>query len=74
MDGLGYRFGQVLLGLDNWPWRVVAATDLDRDSRLDLVWRHAGHGAVAVWFVRGGELLAGVQVDASASDMNWQIG
>lgn len=35
------------------PWKVTASTDLNRDGKTDLVWRHTGTGDLAAWFLDG---------------------
>lgn len=73
MDGVRYRFGDVIVALSDGQWRVVGATDINGDRRLDLVWRHADRGDVAVWLMASRVLLDGVLVNATPPDLDWSI-
>ncbi len=43
-------------------WRISAAGDLTGDGRADLLWRHAGSGALRVWAMNGATRLAALDV------------
>ncbi len=73
MDGWHYRFGEVFVSLSDPSWRVVGASDVNGDRRLDLIWHHATRGDVAVWFMAGRVVLDAVQVNESVPDTNWHI-
>jgi hypothetical protein len=55
-------------------WRVVAAGDMNRDGRADLVWRNRTTGVMAVWYMDGTRRLDGVLISPdTVSDPNWEI-
>jgi hypothetical protein len=55
-------------------WRIRAIADFNQDGSADLVWRHEGHGGVAIWFMDGPTMRAGVPLGpGEVPDLNWKI-
>jgi subtilisin family serine protease len=46
--------------------------DFDGDGRGDILWRHSGVGAVAIWLMNGVQ-IRGRGVPAVVGDLGWQI-
>jgi hypothetical protein len=58
----------------NPDWRVVAAGDMNRDGKCDLIWRNRTTGVMAVWYMDGTRRLNGVLISPdTVSDPNWEI-
>ena len=55
-------------------WRIVAATDMDQDGQLDLLWQHDVDGWVVGWKLDGLDLVAsgGLSIPR-VGDTNWKI-
>ena len=76
MNGGTLRSGE-LLGPGRVPdtnWTIVGAGDADDDGYPDLYWHHLGTGQLAIWFMRGVNLLRGDSISpASVPDTNWRV-
>ena len=55
-------------------WRIVGSGDLNGDGYVDLVWQHQTMGSLAVWFLRGSQVISTefLSIDRVA-DTNWKI-
>jgi hypothetical protein len=76
MTGARMRSGDLLSPgqVADLNWKIVGAGDVDRDGSPDLVWHHAVTGHVAVWFMRGRQMLRGDMISpAGVPDTNWQL-
>lgn len=55
-------------------WQIVGAGDANGDGYADLVWQHRTQGWLAVWFMRGTNVLStGFLSFNRITDMNWHI-
>lgn len=55
-------------------WRVVAAGDMNRDGKCDLVWRNRVTGVMAAWYMDGTRRLDGLLLSPdTVTDTNWEI-
>jgi hypothetical protein len=55
-------------------WRIRGVQDLNNDLRADLIFQHAGSGALATWFMDGVRVLDTRWISPSPiSDVNWKI-
>jgi hypothetical protein len=56
-------------------WEVVAASDLDGDSNVDLLWQNTTSGKIAYWLMNASmHRIAGSFTNpASAGDNNWRV-
>lgn len=55
-------------------WRIRGATDFGSDTKTDLLWHHAGSGAVVVWSMDGLVRQAGDFTSPSRwPDLDWGI-
>jgi hypothetical protein len=55
-------------------WRVVSVVDVDKNGKLDLIWRHETNGGLAVWYMNGAALTGSGMLNPSAvSDSTWKI-
>ena len=55
-------------------WRIAGSGDLNGDGYADVVWQHETTGSLAVWFLRGSQVISTqfLSVDRVA-DTNWKI-
>ena len=55
-------------------WRIVGSGDLNGDGYSDIVWQHQTQGYLAVWFLRGSQVISTefLSIDRVA-DTNWKI-
>jgi hypothetical protein len=62
--------GQVL----DTTWKVRTVGDLNTDGYPDLLWQNIADGRVAVWLMRGLDLIEGTLLSPPlVADLNWQI-
>jgi probable HAF family extracellular repeat protein len=55
-------------------WRISALGDYNADGRVDIVWRHAASGEVALWFMNGLVMSGGTFTTPSAMpDTDWTL-
>jgi len=55
-------------------WQPVAAGDVDADGWIDVIWRHATSGDVAVWLLQGASLRASEAfLPGRVPDPDWRI-
>lgn len=55
-------------------WTIAGARDLNGDGQTDLVWQHAGTGALAAWFMNGLMLSSTSDLTpAMVIDTGWKI-
>jgi subtilisin-like proprotein convertase family protein len=62
--------------LPDTRWRPVATGDMNRDDRVDIVWRHQDSGEVVVWYMGGGigtTLIDGALVPSAYSDPAYKL-
>jgi hypothetical protein len=64
--------GLLVLLAAGFPARARAATDLDRDAKADLVWRHARTGDLGVWLMDGVTLRQAAVVER-VGDPGWRF-
>ena len=76
MDGLNL-LDSVLLSpnrVSDTTWTIVAAGDVDRDGKTDLVWQDQARGWLAIWLMNGTTLKQSVGFTPErVSDTNWKI-
>ena len=53
-------------------WKIGATGDFNLDGRVDILWRHYGTGANAIWYMDG-SIIAGAAYLATITDVNWRI-
>ena len=55
-------------------WRIVGSGDVNGDGYADVVWQHQTQGSLAVWFLRGSQVISTqfLSIDRVA-DTNWKI-
>ena len=57
----------------NTGWRMVAAIDVDGDSRSELVWQHS-NGSTAIWFLNtNGTLKTSRKIANTAVATKWKL-
>jgi hypothetical protein len=55
-------------------WQIVGAGDANGDGYADLIWQHQTGGWLAVWFMRGTNVLGTNFLSVNRTiDMNWRI-
>lgn len=71
-----YVFGNTALPVDvNTQFNLFQRNtkdDFDRDGYSDFLWHHRGSGDVALWSMKGSQLLQPVSI-RRVSDTNWRI-
>jgi FG-GAP-like repeat len=74
MDGAIRLRGEFLTpdGIDP-SWHVRAAADIDGDRKPDLVWQHAGTGALRVWFMDGTTRMAESALAPGQAPSPWRL-
>jgi hypothetical protein len=69
--------GTQLLGIDrvtDTNWQIVGSGDLNGDGATDLVWRHKTSGWLAVWFLKGTEVVNIQYLSINqVADLGWQV-
>jgi hypothetical protein len=53
-------------------WKIIGTGDVNRDQRLDLLWRHDG-GMVAWWLMGENNQVIEIATLPSVVDLNWQV-
>jgi hypothetical protein len=69
--------GEVVLSLGSHGsagWDIKGTGDFNRDGHLDVLWHHAGHGQVAIWYLNG-TTVAGNAVlsQTSPGSAGWEL-
>jgi subtilisin len=54
-------------------WQVAGAGDTNGDGYADLVWQHRTRGWLAVWSMRGTDVIGTELLSANRTDLNWHI-
>ena len=55
-------------------WKIKAVADFNQDGSPDLVWQHDTNGAIAIWFMDGPTMRAGVPLGpGQVMDLGWKI-
>ena len=72
LRGTTLHDGQMLnpAAVSDVNWRVAGTGDANGDGYLDIFWQHKD-GTVALWYMRGADLLDGVVV--TGADVNWRV-
>jgi hypothetical protein len=65
--------GPVIPGPPGDGWTGITTNDFNRDGFSDLIWTNAGQGAMAVWLLRGSQLLAPGPIIAGPAGDGWAI-
>ncbi len=75
MQGSALVRSPALATVSDARWQIAATADFDGDHRADLLWRHVGSGANALWRSAGGAVLAGAVSAAlpTVANQSWQI-
>jgi YVTN family beta-propeller protein len=53
-------------------WQVQGVGDFNGDGKADVLWRHAGNGAVLIWLMNGATII-GLDSPTTVADPQWQI-
>ena len=74
MDGISLRKAEFFNPNNPGPeWRVVAAGDLQKNGKVDLVFQHS-NGALAVWFLKGLNLIKADKIFLPEGlDPGWRV-
>ena len=75
LNGFNLREGSMLSPsrVVDRKWRIMAAADLDGDSKADLLWQHTD-GSLAAWLMNGAVLKDGAQLFPNrVSDPAWTL-
>jgi hypothetical protein len=55
-------------------WKIKAVADFNQDGSPDLVWQHDANGGIAIWFMDGPTMRAGVPLGpGQVMDLGWKI-
>ena len=55
-------------------WKIVGSADLNRDGKMDLIWRHVRDGWIAAWLMDGTIMIESVLLSPDrVTDVNWKI-
>jgi VCBS repeat protein len=75
MNGTAMMSGELLQPgqVADTNWQIVAATDMDGDGSVDLLWRHMTQGWVAVWRMRGPQMLSGELIHPVPVPIVWRL-
>ena len=61
-------------GVSETNWQIVGTGDLNGDGTADLVWRHQTGGWLAVWFLRGTQVVSTQYLSINqVADLGWQV-
>ena len=76
LDGYAQVSGASLTpaSMSNTQWKIQGTGDMDADGQTDLLWRNAGTGELAVWFMNGTALRTStVPTPGIVSDLLWRM-
>lgn len=76
MDGTAYASGRGITPgpLADLDWRIVAVSDMNSDSKPDLVWQHRTTGRITSWLMDGVAMRgAGTFSSAGPTDPHWRL-
>jgi hypothetical protein len=62
----------VASGAIDASWKIIGTGDVNRDQRLDLLWRHDG-GQVAWWVMGANNQPIATPSLPAVADLNWQV-
>ena len=75
MNGLALT-GVQSLSINQMPnasWRIAGYGDLNGDGERDIVWEEDTQGWLAVWFMRGPQVIGTYYLSTNRIDPNWKI-
>jgi len=72
-DGLQVREKTVIAAVSDSSWRVTGIEDLNRDGKLDILWRHASRGELYIWHMDDKQYLGSATIDLVVGNMEWQV-
>ncbi|MBA2305195.1 MAG: VCBS repeat-containing protein [Acidobacteria bacterium] len=76
MSGASHLFNEPLYApaVPDTNWHIVGSADANGDGSADLYWHHQTTGALAIWYMRGTELVSGEALSPGAvADTNWKV-
>ena len=76
LDGISYVFNEPpsIPQVADSNWHIVGIADADFDGYNDLYWQNQVTGGLAIWYMRGTQVVSTQMVTPEAvSDINWQI-
>jgi hypothetical protein len=72
-DGYQIREGVEIAAVSDSRWRVAGIEDMNRDGKLDILWRHSASGDMTIWHMDDRRYLSSSSISLSVSNMQWEI-
>ena len=72
MDGVTLKSEELVASAIPLGWKIAGRGDLDANGTLDLVWRDDETGDVAVWLLKGADVIR-APVISSGVPLAWRI-